>query len=305
MSVTTICLLGFGEVGQILGDDLSPGTDRALRAFDLLFADADSGPSRAAATRRAISPAPSASEAATGCDLVVSVVTASEALAAARSVAPSLTAGCYYLDLNSVSPQTRRDTRDVIETAGGRFVEGAVMSPIEPRRIESPILLGGPHATGFAGPAIELGFTGSRVYSDEIGAASAVKMCRSVIIKGVEALLAESLAAARHFGAEDEVLESLGNVLPLENWRDEGWRDKARYMIARSLQHGERRAGEMREVAATVAEAGLDPHMSSATAVRQQWAAQYSHAVAADLPEMLDALLGASEDETRDVAFDG
>lgn len=300
MSITTICLLGFGEVGQILGDDLNARTDAALHTFDLLFDTEDSSPSRAAATRKAIAAASSAKEAATGTDLVVSVVTASQAVAAARSVAASLAANCYYLDLNSVSPQTRRDTSEVIESAGGRFIEGVVMSPIEPLRIESPILLGGPHAGGFAGHAIHLGFTGTRVYSAEIGPASAVKMCRSVVIKGIEALLVESLAAARYFGAEDAVLDSLGNVLPLDNWPD-----KARYMISRSLQHGERRADEMREVAATVAEAGLDPHMSAATVSRQDWAARYVDAVGAALPDMLDILLGAAEDKPQDADSDG
>jgi 3-hydroxyisobutyrate dehydrogenase-like beta-hydroxyacid dehydrogenase len=174
------------------------------------------------------------------------------------------------------------------------------MSAIEPRRMTSPILLGGPYAAAFAEVAAGLGFSDARVLSDEIGRASAVKMCRSVMIKGMEALLAESLIAARHYGVEAEVLGSLNNLLPLDDW--EG---KARYMISRSLRHGLRRAEEMREAAATVAAAGLDPHMSRAIVARQEWAAQYLAAAEAELPEMLDTLAYAAEDRMGRGAIDG
>ena len=169
------------------------------------------------------------------------------------------------------------------------------MAPIAPAGIAAPMLLGGPHAAAFLPRAHELGFRGATVFSDVIGRASAAKMCRSVIIKGMEALLAESLLAARHYGVEDAVLDSLGALLPAADWRA-----LSRYMIARSLQHGRRRAAEMREVALAVREAGLDPWMSSASAARQDWAAERCEAAApaslyamASLDSMLDAILTA------------
>jgi Domain of unknown function (DUF1932) len=151
---------------------------------------------------------------------------------------------------------------------------------------------GGPHATAFLPEAHELGFRGASVFSDLIGQASAAKMCRSVIVKGVEALLAESLLAARRYGVEDAVLDSLGALLPVGDWRS-----LSRYMIGRSLQHGRRRAAEMREVAIAVREAGLDPWMSSACAERQDWAAQRHEAAAqSSLGSMLDAMLASLPD---------
>jgi 3-hydroxyisobutyrate dehydrogenase-like beta-hydroxyacid dehydrogenase len=283
-----VLILGFGEVGQILADDFSESSAVEVGAYDIRFDDAESIPSRAAAVRPGVARYNSSGQAAAGSDMIISVVTAAEAVAAARSVAGSLSAGTVYLDLNSVSPQSRGTAAETITATGGRFVEGAVMAPILPGRIASPILLGGPHAAEFAERAAGLGFSGARVYSDEIGPASAVKMCRSVVIKGMEALLAESLATARHYGAEDAVLESLGNLLPLENWPS-----KARYMISRSLQHGARRAEEMQEVATTVSGAGLEPHMSEATVARQRWAARYVAGVDAALPDILDMLLAS------------
>ena len=88
--------------------------------------------------------------------------------------------------------------------------KAAVMSPIHPKRVASPMLFGGPHAAEFLPIARQLGFIGASVFSDQIGSASAAKMCRSVMVKGMEALLGESLLAARHYGVEDAVLESLG-----------------------------------------------------------------------------------------------
>jgi 3-hydroxyisobutyrate dehydrogenase-like beta-hydroxyacid dehydrogenase len=91
----------------------------------------------------------------------------------------------------------------IVEAAGGRYIESAIMSPINPKRAASPMLLGGPHAAEFLSVARQLGFTAATVFSDQIGGASAAKMCRSVIIKGMEALLGESLLAARRYGVED------------------------------------------------------------------------------------------------------
>jgi 3-hydroxyisobutyrate dehydrogenase-like beta-hydroxyacid dehydrogenase len=161
------------------------------------------------------------------------------------------------------------------------------MSPIAPKRIASPIWLGGPHAREFLPIAQSLGFAGTAVYSDAIGEASAAKMCRSVIVKGMEALLAESLLTARRHGVEDVVLASLQDLFPAGDWRK-----LARYMISRSLQHGRRRAEEMREAARTVAEAGFEPWMSEGIVARQEWAAAHSAALRAEaLTDLLDEML--------------
>ena len=139
----------------------------------------------------------------------------------------------------------------------------------------------------FLAAADGLGFTGARAYSEIVGQAAATKLCRSVMIKGVEALLTESLLAARHYGVEQVVLESLSDLLPLLDWNK-----TAQYMISRSLEHGARRAEEMREASRTVAEAGVSPLMSDAIARRQDWAADYKSALSLDLKVMLDAIAG-------------
>lgn len=284
MSIDRIALIGFGEVGRILGEDMS-GKALDLAAYDIKFSDAASGPSTAA---RAIGlwAAPSAAEAIAGRDLIISAVTAAQTLAVAKSVTGRLAPNAIFLDLNSASPGVKREAADLIHRAGGRYVEAAVMSPAPPKRIATPMLLGGPHAQGFVGEAKELGFAGVEVFSTDIGRASAAKMCRSVIVKGIEALLTESLLSARAYGVEETVLSSLEDIFPGPDWTR-----LSRYMIARTLEHGTRRAEEMREVARTMAEAGLDPHMSSATAERQAWAPQFASALSEqELADMLDAM---------------
>jgi 3-hydroxyisobutyrate dehydrogenase-like beta-hydroxyacid dehydrogenase len=161
------------------------------------------------------------------------------------------------------------------------------MSPIGPKRLASPMLLGGPHAEALLPMLHAAGFSGSTTFSPVIGRASAAKMCRSVMIKGMEALLGEALLAARHHGVEQTVLESLRDLFPGLDWRA-----LSRYMISRSLQHGRRRAEEMREVALTVDEAGIGSWMSRAAVERQEWAARHPDALShAALEPMLDALL--------------
>lgn len=283
----TVGLLGFGEVGQVLADDLVAFEAVDVRAYDTQFAT-DGPPAHAVRGRGHVRAAASAADLAAGCDVVISAVTAAEDVAASRSIAGALAADAYVLDLNSVAPRTRHACAGIIEAAGGRYVEAAVMAPIAPQRIRSPILLGGAHSSAFLGIAGRLGFEGARAFSADIGPASATKMCRSVIVKGMEALVMESLLAARRYGVEQAVLESLGDLM-----RERDWQALARYLIGRSVEHGVRRAEEMHEVAATVEGAGVEPLMSRASAARQAWAAQFPAALAEPaLQAMLDAIHG-------------
>jgi 3-hydroxyisobutyrate dehydrogenase-like beta-hydroxyacid dehydrogenase len=293
MTICSIALIGFGEVGQVLAHDLQRVQGAQLAAWDRLFAVEGSEPQRAARALAFVRPASGMADAIAGGTVVISAVTAAECLAAASEAAPSLTGGAFYLDLNSVSPRTKTAAARTIEAAGGRYVEAAVMSPIAPKRMAAPVWLGGPHAREFLPLAHTLGFAGSTVYSATIGEASAAKMCRSVIVKGVEALLAESLLTARRHGVEDDVLASLQDLFPVEDWRK-----LARYMIARSLRHGCRRAEEMREAARTVADAGFEPWMSRGIIERQRWAGEHAdalHQIA--LTDLLDQLLAQTPAE--------
>ena len=289
--VQTIGLLGFGEVGQRLADDLAPLPDVRLRAYDIRFDAPDSGPRRALGSRPCVEAAASAIEMADGCQLVVSAVTAGAAVEALATIAPALAPGAFVLDVNSVSPASRRRSAAIVASVGGRYVEAAVMSPIAPLGVRSPMFLGGPHAEAFSAASMKLGFSGASICAAEIGVASAAKLCRSVIIKGLEALFTESLLAARHYGVEDRVLRSLDDLLGERNWAA-----FASYLVGRSLEHGTRRAEEMLEAAATLADAGVVPWMSRACVERQHQAARCGPPPAdADLAALLDLIRGSGQ----------
>lgn len=294
--ISRICLLGFGEVGQALATELSALSSVTLVAHDTLFSDPASLPSRAVSTFSRVERISEGGRATEGCQLVISAVTAEENLFAAQAVVPGLEPGVWFVDVNSTAPDTKRRVADVVEAAGGRYVEAAIMGPIEPKRLTAPMLLGGSHAKAFEPVARILGFEGAGFYSSELGAAAATKMCRSVIVKGLEALVTESLLAARYYGVEENVLGSLGNLFSGEDWPE-----LARYLISRSLEHGSRRAAEMREAAQTVADAGIAPWMSRACVERQAWAAGLSAALeSSDLNTLLDVMLSQHSESAEE-----
>src|SRR5581483_7873210 len=178
----------------------------------------------------------------------------------AELAATALKPGQIFLDINSVAPATKRLSAASIERSGADYVEAAVMAPVPSQRLAVPMLLGGRRAIDVAHALRGLGMNTTAI-AERIGVAAAVKMCRSVLIKGLEALTLESLLAARRFGAEEEVLASLEQSFP-----QMGWSSKLPdYLISRIAEHGRRRAAEMREVAATLHEIGIDPMMASAT----------------------------------------
>jgi len=266
-----VALIGYGEVGKILAEDLR-ARGIAISAYDLKL-DSDHGqPLREHAAAHDVVLAASHTIAVHGVDLVVSAVTASQTVAAARSVAPGLKRGAYFLDLNSASPGAKVRAAAIVDAAGGRYVEAAVMTSVPPYRIKVPLLLGGPDASALEPVLKDLGFA-ARVASEQLGVASATKMCRSVMIKGLEAMVIESFTTARHYGVEDAVITSLQETFPGIDWERQ-----AAYFFQRVIEHGRRRSEEVREVALTVQEAGLTPWSAAGTAERQAWVADLADA---------------------------
>jgi 3-hydroxyisobutyrate dehydrogenase-like beta-hydroxyacid dehydrogenase len=260
-----IAVIGFGEAGGILGSDLAR-SGREVTTYDLLLeAPASRGAILAKAAAAGVRACASAREAIAGAQLVICAVTAASAAEAAGSAAAALQPGQVFLDINSVSPAVKHANARTVEPSGADYLDAAVMAPVPSQRLAVPMLLGGPRAAGAAEALRSLGMQ-ARVISDRVGVASAVKMCRSIVIKGLEALVVESLFAARRFGAEEEVLASLEQTFPHMGW--EGALPD--YLVSRVAEHGQRRAAEMREVARTLGDVKLEPLMALAAARRQE-----------------------------------
>jgi 3-hydroxyisobutyrate dehydrogenase-like beta-hydroxyacid dehydrogenase len=252
--------VGFGEAGSRIAAGLRAAGTGEMFAYDIAVTDR----MRQRAAEAGVMLAASNAELAARCGVMLSLVTAASALDAAHQNLPHLTASQVYVDGNSVSPALKQKIAAAIESAGVQFVEAAIMAPVPQRdghRV--PMLLNGAAADILA----PYGFQFEKL-AGPYGTAAAVKMCRSIVVKGLEALLTECVLAASHFGAEDLVFESLQRSFP-----GIAWKELADYMVNRVAVHGERRAHEMYEVAATLRAADIEPIMAEAAARRQQWAA--------------------------------
>ena len=265
-----IALIGYGEVGRILAEDLR-ARGQAVTAFDLQLHRETGAPMRQHAADHGVVLADGHARAVQGAELVISAVTASQTVAVAKACAPAV-GGAFFLDFNSASPGARSEAASHVDGAGGRYVEGAVMTLISGYRIQVPLLLGGPHADALLALLAPLGFA-ARVASDRLGVASATKLCRSVMIKGLEAMLIESLTTARHYGVEDAVIASLCETYPGVDWQQQ-----ASYAFQRVIEHGRRRGEEMLEAARTVRDAGLQPLSAASTALRDSSMAELGDA---------------------------
>ncbi|MEO6093893.1 MAG: DUF1932 domain-containing protein [Novosphingobium sp.] len=256
-----MALIGFGEAGSTFAR-AGDWRERA-RAFDVLPLR------RKAAEQLGVTAASSAAEALAEAPLVLSLVTAGQALAAARDCAPHLAPGALWCDMNSVAPDTKRAAQRAIEDAGGRYVDAAVLAPVEGAGVTVSLLLAGKGAEEAEQRLAGLGFSNARVVGAEVGRASAIKMIRSIMVKGIEALCDEMMAAAQAAAVTDEVLASLD-----ASDKPRPWSERVAYNRERMASHGARRAAEMEEVAATLLALGIEPVMTAGTVKRQREAAQ-------------------------------
>jgi len=265
----TVGFIGFGEAGSAIAGGLAEaGVDR-LFAFDIAADDATFGPAirqRAARTGTNVVESPAALARAS--EILFSTVTSSSAHEAATAIAPFLEARHLYADLNSVSPASKQAIDRTVRDAGARFVEVAVMAPVLPYGHRVPMLIGGPDAALFAERMVPLGMR-CQLLSAPVGTAAAVKMCRSIVVKGLEALMCECMLGASRYEAAPHVFASLDESFPGIDWQK-----LADYMIGRVVVHGARRAREMEEVADTLRAIGVEPIMAEATARRQDWSAE-------------------------------
>jgi 3-hydroxyisobutyrate dehydrogenase-like beta-hydroxyacid dehydrogenase len=297
MTSPRIGFIGFGEAGSTIALGLRGAGVEQLSAFDIKTGDAAFGPiiaRRAAESRTTL--LDTCADLLRVSDIVFSTVTSSSALEAASAAAPFLESRHLYADLNSVSPAVKAEIDRVIGRTGAAFVEVAVMAPVLPYGHKVPMLLTGAGGRAFTDAMTPFGLRIERLDNASPGSAAAVKMCRSIVVKGLEALLFECMMGASRFGADDLVWASLSETFPAIDWKA-----LADYTCGRVVVHGERRAREMEEVAETLRTIGVDPIMAEATARRQDWSArmnlrsQFGPSGPATYREVLDAIRSVSE----------
>jgi 3-hydroxyisobutyrate dehydrogenase-like beta-hydroxyacid dehydrogenase len=257
--MSTPLFMGFGEAGMAFAIE-------GARAFDAKTDDPGEREAKLGDYRMAgVVGCASLTEALNGADLILSIVTADQALAVAREAAQHIAQGAMWIDMNSVSPETKRSAARLIEDAGAHYVDVAIMAPVHPKRRDVALLASGAHADECVGRLRQLGFSDVRSVGEDVGRASAIKMIRSVMVKGIEALTAECFLAAEIAGVTGEVIQSLD-----ASASDRGWASRADYNLDRMMVHGLRRAAEMEEVAMTLDDLGVEPWVTRDVARRQR-----------------------------------
>lgn len=278
-----VALIGFGEAGSTFAR--AGGWEDGASAFDI------------APERKAVMDdcgVPAAADLATvlaAAEVVLSLVTADQAVPAAQASAAYLKPGTLWFDMNSVAPDTKRAAAQAVTAAGGRYVDVAVMAPVDPARLNVPLLIAGPDALDAMMVLRALGFAKARVVGTEVGQASAIKLCRSIMVKGLEALTAEMVLSANSAGVLDEVLASLD-----ASEKHISWRERADYNLDRMLLHGRRRAAEMAEAREMARHLGIPPLMTENTV---NWQQRIGTLDIRPLPEGLEGKLAAIEERTK------
>jgi 3-hydroxyisobutyrate dehydrogenase-like beta-hydroxyacid dehydrogenase len=259
-----IGLVGLGEAGSAIAAGLQETGAAVVVGYDARL-DVPAVRDRAAGT--GIRLVTSLSELAAASDVILCLTHASTALSVAEAIGPYLRPEHIYSDWNSGGPQLKKDVAALVTSAGAKFVDGAVMAGVPKPRHQVPVLLSGSGAEELVTATTGLGMR-LEVIGDEPGQASAVKMLRSLLVKGLEALILECLLAARSYGAEERVLTSMNGSLPMGDWEE-----LASYLTTRTYLHGRRRAEELGQVAATLRDVGVDPVVTSACEQRLLWLA--------------------------------
>ncbi|NJB96304.1 NAD(P)-dependent oxidoreductase [Sphingomonas sp. ABOLD] len=284
-----IALIGFGEAGSTFAR--AGGWEAGARVFDRKTDGTAAAAMHARYAEAGVEGAATLAEALAYRPLVLSLVTADQALAVAQAAAPHLAPGALYCDGNSVAPQTKQAAARAVEAAGAHYVDLAILAPVDPARLAVPVLLSGGQAQAAASVLAALGFQSIDIVGDAVGRASSIKMIRSVMIKGMEALTAECMLAAEAAGVRDAVLASLD-----ASERQRPWETRADYNLDRMLVHGLRRAAEMEEVVKTLEALGTGAAMTRGTVERQRAIGALGLGTP---PEGLGPKLAAIEERTK------
>ena len=282
-----ISFIGFGEAAQAFVSGWDADLPPTITAFDT---KTDSPATRERKlhdyARFGVRGELTAQDALRDAQAVFSVVTADQALQAAEAAAPHLTRDALWFDCNSCAPATKQRASEVIAGAGAQYVDVAVMAPVHPKKHRVPLLVSGPNAERASKALLGLEMM-PQIAGPSIGQASTIKMLRSIMIKGVEALTAECLLSARKAGVEADVIASLCASDP-----DFEWEARSAYNLERMMVHGVRRAAEMREVGVTVGDLGLPGPLTAAIVDWQDRLGQLGlEGGENDLTDRLDRLL--------------
>ncbi|MEE9202629.1 MAG: DUF1932 domain-containing protein [Dehalococcoidia bacterium] len=265
-------VIGFGEVGYHISKGLKGAGVGQIVAYN--NGTRNRPPYTEAFRHKAqsigVSLAPTLEEMVHNSDLILSTVIPTTSLEVAGEAAPLLTPAHFFVDLNSCSPEAKREGCALVEEKGGHYIDGVIMDNPLAQEHRSNIWACGEGAEEFHQVMGKYSMN-IRVIPGKVGDAALLKMIFSVIAKGAQALLWESLLALHKAGLDPQVYHGLNN------WVSQmGLLERADAVIAHSAIHAGRRAGEMEFAADTLLSLGVEPMMARATAQRLAWSAGFN-----------------------------
>lgn len=260
MNEPRLGFIGFGEAAYHICKGLRLEGIPRIHAFDILADDPSKGGQiRDRANSAGVHLTSTLRELAETSNVVICATSAKFALQIAKEIAPYLHQDHLYADLNAASPKVKQEISSLISQTGGSPVDGAVMDAVPPHGHKVPIFVSGAGAVPFHAFLQPFGMN-ITVINDQAGSASAIKMVRSIFMKGFTSLLLETLSAAHKSGIEREIIDSISRTFakqPIEELMN--------LLLTRTAVHAERRVAEMTDVIETLRESNLDYSMSKAT----------------------------------------
>lgn len=291
-------LVGYGEIGSTLGRGLrEAGLDQIFCYDRYAFDGPYAGLIQQRAKEAGVKLVRSNKELAENAELVFSVTPGSASLESADAFAPHLNRDHTFVDFASATPKVKLGVAERLSTSGSLLGDGSIMGT--PLNGYSMLML----SSGPAGQRVsdllvpwgmKIDFVGER-----LGTASGIKILRSVLIKGIEALTDEMLLAARHYGLDEAVLASASKTLTRP------WMDTVESLTPSGTIHAKRRAEEVEMAAEAVQDAGIDPIMTRSTAARLRWKEQlglkerFKGVVPANYKEAIDAIVAAMQKQPK------
>jgi 3-hydroxyisobutyrate dehydrogenase-like beta-hydroxyacid dehydrogenase len=231
-------------------------------------------------------------------DLVISCVTGAMAISVAQESAPHLTRSHLYADVNTASPRVKEEVALIVEATGASFCDAAMMGAVPAHLHKVPILASGSGARSFHDTMTPFGMN-IHVIGEKAGQASAIKMFRSIFMKGLLSLFVETLTATHRYGVDETVLASIAESLDGTSFLE-----TARMQMTKGSVNAERMAHEMEEVIATLEELGVPSGMSRASQEKLLWFAGFGlrERFGGELPSTLGEVLEAMENPSEGIA---
>jgi 3-hydroxyisobutyrate dehydrogenase-like beta-hydroxyacid dehydrogenase len=257
-------LVGYGEIGSTLGKGLREAGLQQIFSYDKY---AFNGPYadliQSRAKEAGVTLVQSNKELADTAELIFSVTPGSASLESADAFAPVLRADHTFLDFASATPKVKYGVAERLANTGASLGDGSIMGTPK-NGYSMHMLSSGPAGQRVVDLLVPWGMSIEYV-GEKLGTASGIKILRSVLIKGIEALTDEMLLAARYYGLDEAVLASASKTLTRP------FMDTVESLTPSGVIHAKRRTEEIDMATQAVEDAGIEPLMARATAARLRW----------------------------------